>query len=56
MVSLFLLNETTRVCKNGYSKRSAGYKVAFVHILRNAMIPILTGVVVLIPLLFMEAC
>jgi peptide/nickel transport system permease protein len=30
--------------------------VLFRHVLRNAMIPILTGVVVVIPLLFMGSC
>ena len=31
-------------------------RVLFRHVLRNGLIPILTGVVVVLPLLFMAAC
>lgn len=50
----FILNETQQeYVKTAIAKGLPGYKVAFKHILRNAMIPILTGIVVIIPTLFM---
>jgi len=50
----FILNETQQeYVRTAFAKGLPGYKVAFKHILRNAMIPILTGIVVIIPSLFM---
>lgn len=50
----FIINETQQeYVRTAIAKGLSGYQVAFKHILRNAMIPILTGIVVIIPTLFM---
>ena len=51
--TIFLEEMNKEYVKTAHSKGLSEALVLFKHILKNAMIPILTGVVVIIPLLFM---
>lgn len=51
--TLFLEEIHKDYVKSARAKGLSEYDVLFKHVLRNALIPILTGVVVIIPLLFM---
>jgi peptide/nickel transport system permease protein len=51
--TLFLEEINRDYVKTALSKGLSEIRVLFKHVLRNAMIPILTGVVVLLPLLFL---
>ncbi len=51
--SLFLEELNKEYVRTGRAKGLSELRVLFVHVLKNAMIPILTGVVALLPLLFM---
>lgn len=51
--TIFLEEINKDYVKTAYAKGLSEASVLFKHVLKNAMIPILTGVVVLIPMLFM---
>lgn len=51
--TLFLEESVKDYVRTAKSKGLSALKVLFKHVLKNAMIPILTGVVVILPLLFM---
>lgn len=51
--SLFIEEMNKEYVNTARSKGLAEYQVLFVHILKNAMIPILTGVIIVLPSLFM---
>lgn len=51
--SLFLEEIGKDYVRTARAKGLSEWRVLFVHVLRNAMVPILTGAVVVIPLLFM---
>ncbi len=51
--SLFLEEIGKDYVRTAHAKGLSEAKVLFVHVLRNALIPILTGVVVLLPMLFL---
>ena len=51
--TLFLEEINRDYVKTARSKGLSDAKVLFKHVLRNAMIPILTGIVVILPLLFL---
>ncbi len=51
--TIFLEEINKEYVKTAYAKGASEFAVLFKHVLKNAMIPILTGVVVLIPMLFM---
>lgn len=51
--TLFLEEESKEYVKTAYAKGLGEMAVLFKHVLKNAMLPILTGVVVIIPSLFM---
>jgi len=51
--TIFLEEITKDYVRTGRAKGLSELNVLFTHILKNAMIPILTGVVVIIPVLFM---
>ena len=51
--TLFLEEIEKDYVKTAKSKGLSEIKVLFIHVFKNALIPILTGVVVILPLLFM---
>lgn len=51
--TIFLEEISKEYVKTAYAKGLTEYVVLFKHVLKNAMIPILTGIVVVIPTLFM---
>ena len=51
--TIFLEEMNKDYVRTARSKGVSETRVMFAHVLRNAMIPILTGVVVVLPLLFM---
>lgn len=51
--TLFLEELNSAYVKTARSKGLPEWRVLFIHVLKNAMLPILTGVVVIIPSLFM---
>lgn len=51
--TLFLEEMSKEYVRTAYAKGLSEFIVLFKHVLKNAMIPILTGVVVILPVLFM---
>lgn len=51
--TIFLEEISKEYVKTAYAKGLSEFTVLFKHVLKNAMIPILTGIVVVIPTLFM---